>query len=270
MNRNFEFGPALLFCPADRPDRYAKAAQRADAVIIDLEDAVAPEHKAAARQSVMQAELDAQRTIIRVNAAGTGLLAADLKAVAATGCRTIMLPKAESAADIRQLEGFEVLALCETARGVANAADIASAENTVALMWGAEDLAASMGGTSSRFADGSYRQFARYARSHVLIQAAAHGKAAIDAVCLDMADAAGLAAEAEDARASGFAGKAAIHPSQVTVIRRAFAPTAQEIEWASRLLEAAGQNPGVFSFEGRMVDEPLLRQARKMLDAPVD
>jgi citrate lyase subunit beta/citryl-CoA lyase len=132
-------------------------------------------------------------------------------------------------------------------------------------MWGAEDLIASLGGTSSRGEDGSYREVARFARSQVLLHAATHGKAAIDSVYLDIPDLEGLGAESRDAKASGFAAKASIHPNQMPVIRGAFAPTEAERERARRILEAAEANPGVFAFEGQMVDEPLLRQARATL-----
>lgn len=258
-------GPAILFCPADRPERYAKAAERADAVIIDLEDAVAPENKAAARQALLGNPLDPQRTIVRVNPAGTGHFAKDLEALARTAYRTVMLPKSESGQDPAALAGYEVLALCETAMGIANAAQIAGAENVVALMWGAEDLLASLGGTSSRTEDGGYREVARFARSQVLLQAAARGKAAIDSVYLEIPDLAGLAAESRDAKASGFAAKASIHPSQMPVIREAFLPSEAERERARRILAAADEHPGVFAFEGQMVDEPLLRQAKAIL-----
>jgi len=135
----------------------------------------------------------------------------------------------------------------------------------IALMWGAEDLVGAIGGRSSRHADGSYRDVARFARSRVLIAAAAAGKAAIDTVHLDIADLDGLAAEVEDAAAVGFAATACIHPSQVAVIRAGYAPTADEIAWAERVLSAAQANFGVFRFEGRMVDGPVLMQARAVL-----
>ena len=258
-------GPALLFCPADRPDRYAKAAAAADSVILDLEDAVAPDNRASARESLLATRLDPSRTIIRINPAGTPDFALDLAALKQSGYRTVMLAKAETPQQLDALVDFEVIALCETPVGVENAGQIAAVAHVVALMWGAEDLVGAIGGRSSRHADGSYRDLARFARARVLIAAAAAGKAAIDTVHLDIADLDGLAAEVEDAAASGFAATACIHPSQVAVIRQGYAPTPDEIAWAERVLRAAESNPGVFRFEGRMVDSPVLVQARAVL-----
>ncbi|WP_307387069.1 MULTISPECIES: CoA ester lyase [Microbacterium] len=258
-------GPALLFCPADRPDRYAKAAAAADTVILDLEDAVAPADKVRAREALAAHPLDPERVIVRLNAAGSPDHALDLTAVRASGYTTVMLAKAESAADVEATDGFEVVALCETARGIVHAAEIAAHPATVGLMWGAEDLIASMSGRSSRFADGRYRDVARTARANVLLAARAHGKDAIDAVHLDIADLEGLRAECEDAAASGFTATACIHPTQVATIRSAYASTDPEREWARAVLAEAEGQPGVFRFRGRMIDEPVLRQAREML-----
>ncbi|WP_345471578.1 CoA ester lyase [Glutamicibacter ectropisis] len=264
---NFLMGPGILFCPGDRPERYAKAAQRADAVIIDLEDAVAPENKDAARVALVQSSLDPARTIVRVNPVDTEHFANDLQALKQTNYTTVMLPKVESQAEPAQLTDYEVVALCETAAGIANVAQIAAAPNVVALMWGAEDLIASLGGTSSRHDDGNYRQIASFARSQVLIHAVANKKAAIDSVYLNIPDTAGLLIESQDAKASGFAAKASIHPNQMQIIRQAYAPTAAEVKLAERVLAEAKKHPGVFSLDGRMVDEPLLRQAQATLDS---
>ncbi|WP_298253265.1 CoA ester lyase [uncultured Arthrobacter sp.] len=267
-------GPALLFCPADRPERYAKAADRADTVILDLEDAVAPAAKAAARQALAdsaleESPLDPSRTVVRVNGVGTPDFALDCEAVRGTVYRTIMLAKTESADDVAALRevlgDVSVIALCETARGVVEAVSIARAEGVVALMWGAEDLVASLGGTSSRTASGTYRAVALQARSQVLLAAGAAGVLAMDAVYVDIADTAGLKEEADDAVASGFGSKACIHPGQVATIRAAFAPTDDEVEHARALLAAAEHERGVFTYEGRMVDEPILRHARSVI-----
>ncbi len=158
-----------------------------------------------------------------------------------------------------------MLALCETARGVVRAEEIAAHPAVIGLMWGAEDLVASMGGRSSRFEDGRYRDAARYARSRVLLAAKAFDRIAIDAVHLDIADLDGQRDEALDAAASGFDATACIHPSQVAVIRTGYAATPAERDWAERVLAEATRQPGVFRFEGRMVDEPVLRQARAIL-----
>ncbi len=259
-------GPALLFCPADRPERFAKALERADAVILDLEDAVAPGAKAAARGALIDSDLDPARVIVRVNPPGTPACDADLATLSQTDYRTVMVAKSESVKALRRLDPrLALIALCETARGVENAERIASLENVIALMWGAEDLVASLGGTSSRRRGGRYRDVARYARSRVLVAAGAHAKPAIDAVHLDIADLGGLRREAKDAAASGFAATACIHPGQVEVIRAAYRPDAGTLRWARAVLAAAEARRGVFAFEGRMVDEPVLRHARAVV-----
>jgi citrate lyase subunit beta / citryl-CoA lyase len=261
----FTLGPALLFCPADRPDRFAKALERADAVILDLEDAVAPENRAAAREAIAAADLDAGRVIVRVNEVGTADFDADLAALAGTPYRLIMVPKAGAGFVGKIPAGFSVVALCESAAGVVAASALASDDQVVALMWGAEDLVASLGGTASRHADGSYRDVARTARANVLLAAGAAGIPAIDTVHLDIEDLDGLRAESEDASASGFAATACIHPSHVAVIRDAYRPSPEQVEWAKRVLDAAAGEHGVFRFEGGMVDGPVLRHAEAVM-----
>jgi len=267
--RQLPLGPALLFCPADRPDRFAKAAARADAVILDLEDAVAPDRKADARRALLSHPLDPDRTIVRVNPADSRAFQDDLEALVSTDYHFVMLAKTERVAHLDVLEGFGIIALCETALGVENAAVLAAHPSTIALMWGAEDLIVSLEGTSSRFADGRYRDVARFARARVLLAARANGRSAIDAVHLDIADVGGLRAEASDAAASGFSATAAIHPSQVSTIRAAYRPSDDEIATAERVLAAvhsAGEaGHGVFSLDGRMVDGPVVRHAETVL-----
>ena len=266
----FVMGPALLFCPADRPERYQKAAERADAVILDLEDAVAPADKQRARGAILAQlgaesevpELDPSRTIIRINPSGTEEFEKDLHCLAHTPYRNVMLAKTESAEQLEALADFHVIALCETAAGVLNAPAIAKASNVVALMWGAEDLLASLGGTSSRKDDGGYRAVALHARSSVLLAAGAFGKEAVDAVYVNIPDLAGLALEAGDAVASGFSSKACIHPTQVNVVRGAYAPSEADVADATELLHAAvSAGSGVFQYNGKMIDGPILKHA---------
>ena len=270
----FLMGPALLFCPADRPERYQKAAERSDAVIVDLEDAVAPADKQRARGAILAQlgatgdvpELDPSRTIIRINPAGTEEFEKDLHCLKHTPYRHVMLAKAENAGQLKALEGYSVIALCETAAGIINAAAIAAEPNVVGLMWGAEDLLASLGGTSSRNDDGGYRAVALHARSAVLLAAGAFGKDAIDAVYVNIPDQDGLAAESRDAVASGFGSKACIHPSQVAVVRAAYAPADSDVAAAKELLNAAAAaGTGVFQFNGKMIDGPILKHAESTL-----
>ncbi|MFJ4263930.1 HpcH/HpaI aldolase/citrate lyase family protein [Paenarthrobacter nicotinovorans] len=270
MHSPFTMGPALLFCPADRPERYSKAADRSDAVILDFEDAVAPADKERARDAVLEqagAEiLDPSRTIVRVNPVGTPEFDLDLRALEKTPHRTVMLAKAESAEQLRALAGFSVIALCETAAGIVNASAIAAEPNVSALMWGAEDLLASLGGLSSRNDDGGYRAVALHARSAVLLAAKAAGKEAIDAVYVNIPDLDGLKEESRDSVASGFGAKACIHPNQVAVVREAYAPAPEAIAHAMELLEAAAAaGTGVFQFKGKMIDGPILKHAEATL-----
>lgn len=263
---SFDLGPALLFCPADRPERFRGALEKADAVILDLEDAVLAEAKAAARDNLVDADLDPDRVIVRVNAPGSDALVSDLAMLSQTAFRTVMVAKTESAESLIAFdERFSLIALCETAKGIHAADRIAAHPQVVAMMWGAEDLVASLGGTSSRTPEGGYRDIARYARSRVLLEAGAQGKGAIDAVHIEIGDVAGQEAEAVDAAASGFVATACIHPSQVAVIRAAYAPDDATLEWARRVLAASASERGVFRFDGRMIDEPVLRHARSLL-----
>jgi len=263
---DFDLGPALLFCPADRPERYAKALERADAVILDLEDAVAPADKVSARVALIDSHLDPDRVIVRVNALDSVDIAADLASLEQTDYRRVMVAKAESADALARLDArWQLIALCETARGVVEAEAIAKQRHVVALMWGAEDLVASLGGTSSRTRKGTYREVARAARSRVLLAAGAAGIAAIDAVHLDIADEKGLRREARDAAASGFAATACIHPGQVETIRAAYRPDEATLAWARGVIEAAQGERGVFRYRGRMIDEPVLRHARSVI-----
>src|SRR5699024_1217851 len=155
-------GPAWLFCPADRPDRYAKALAAADEVILDLEDAVAPDAKPAAREALAGSALDPARTLVRVHLRASCQLEEDLAALGQTAYRRVMVPKAETPEDFAALAGFEIVALCESPRGVANVELLAGEPGVVGLTWGAEDLVAEMGGTSSRRGDGRYRDVAHY------------------------------------------------------------------------------------------------------------
>ncbi|MEU4314972.1 CoA ester lyase [Nocardia sp. NPDC024068] len=258
-------GPAWLFCPADRPERYQKAAAAADVVILDLEDGVAPADKPAARKALVDTPLDPETTVVRVNPAGTPEHDLDLRALRETSYRLVMLPKTESVQQVTGLSGYQVFALIESPLGALAIQQIATAPNTRGVMCGVEDLVAAMGGTGTRRADGSYRDVARHLRSSGLLAAKAHQRLALDMVYLNIKDLDGLRAEAEDAVAVGFEIKVAIHPSQIPVIRAAYAPSEDDIAWARGVLDAAPNHRGVFAYEGKMVDAPLLRHAEQLL-----
>ncbi|QYB03427.1 CoA ester lyase [Rhodococcus sp. USK10] len=258
-------GPAWLFCPADRPERYAKAAAAADVVILDLEDGVAAGDKEAARVALIDTPLDPDRTVVRVNPVGTEDHERDLLALDGTRYTRLMLAKCESADQVLSLAPREVIALVESPLGALAVTEIALAASTIGVMWGAEDLVAAMGGNSSRRDDGSYRDVATQVRSSTLLAAKGYHRLALDSVYLDIKDLDGLRAEALDAVAVGFDVKVAIHPGQVAVIREAYAPSDEDVDWATRVLAAVADQRGVFAFEGKMVDAPVLRHAEAIL-----
>jgi citrate lyase subunit beta/citryl-CoA lyase len=258
-------GPGWLFCPADRPERFGKAAAAADVVILDLEDGVAAKDRDEARAALIDNPLDPARTVVRINPAATADHAPDLDALAKTAYTTVMLAKTEDPQQIRDLAPLDVVVLIETPLGAVMVNELARMDNAFALMWGAEDLFAATGGTANRWPDGSYRDVARHVRSQALLAAKAYGRMALDSVYLDIRNLDGLRAEADDAVAVGFDAKVAIHPTQVAVIREAYAPSDDQVDWARRVLDTARGERGVFQFEGIMVDAPVLRRAERIV-----
>ncbi|MBB4855275.1 citrate lyase subunit beta/citryl-CoA lyase [Mycobacteroides chelonae] len=258
-------GPGWLFCPADRPERFGKAAAAADVVILDLEDGVAATDRPAAREALVSTPLDPARTVVRLSPAYTADHALDVETLARTGYTTVMLAKSEHADQVAALAPRDVVVLVETPLGALSVVELVRPDNVVAAMWGAEDLFAAMWGTANRWPDGGYRDVAQHVRSQTLLAAKAFGRLALDSVYLDIEDLDGLRAEADDAVAVGFDAKVAIHPSQVNVIRASYRPTAQQLRWAHRVLDRAGQERGVFQFEGAMVDAPVLRRAERIV-----
>jgi citrate lyase subunit beta/citryl-CoA lyase len=252
----------------------------ADVVCFDLEDAVAPGKKAEARNSVHEVLSDPKfdpdcEVTIRVN---TEAAVADFDTVlgeAAENVRldAVMVPKVAEAADVRWVADLleerdrelPLLSLVESARGVLNAEEIADAEATDALVFGAEDLAADLGAT--RTDEGTE---VLHARQQVVLAASAAGVDAIDTVHTDFGDDAGLRRETGTAREFGYDGKMAIHPTQVSVINDAFTPEPARIEWAETVIaasdEAAAEGKGVFTVDGEMIDAPLVAQAKRVLD----
>ena len=255
-----------LFCPANRPERYAKALGASDVAIIDLEDAVDSPDKDAARGMLRRAadELDAERTVVRINPLGTADHQADLELLAGSTLTTIMLPKVASAEDIIKLAPYRVVALCETVRGILAAEEIAAAEGCVAITWGAQDLAVEMGAASTRDDGGRFLPFASHARSTVRFAAAAAGIPAIETVWVDIADHDGLAQESRRAADEGFGGKLVIHPAHVEVVRSAFRPSDEQLRWAERVL-AASQGEGAAAVGGQMIDRPIIELARALV-----
>ncbi len=278
---------SLLYMPGSDWRKIVKAATRldADCVCMDLEDGVAPERKAEARETVARAlnELDFGRSerLVRINALDSELAAADLAAVIPARPDGIVVPKADSgeriaALDARILEleraaGVELgstrlLAIIESATGVVNLREISQASpRLVALMFGAEDYSTDVG--AIRTPQGTE---VLYARSKVVAHAAASGVQAIDIVFTDFRDAQGLERQAREGMILGFAGKQLIHPSQIEVVHRVYMPDPEEIARAQRLLDAFQQQQaagsGAFALDGRMIDMPLVKQAQRVLE----
>ena len=266
----------FLFVPANRPERYAKAlASGADAVIVDLEDAVAPSEKQAARQSLMQAVAGLEnarrsRVLVRINAAGTAWQADDLAALrllAAQGFGAVMVPKAESAATLAEVAAAigptgALLPLIESVAGLDAIDTLAACPQVLRLVFGHLDFQADAGLACG--VDESELTSVRLA--FVLASRRAGLAAAVDGVSLGTGDVSQLNLDATRARRGGFGGKLCIHPAQVGVVNAAFTPSADELVWAKRVVDtfqAAGG--GVFSLDGRMVDAPVLRLAQRTL-----
>lgn len=275
---------SLLFVPGDRPERFAKAAASgADAIILDLEDSVSPANKEAARHAVAD-YLGGEReviTLVRVNPLDGHLTAADVAAIVGARPDAIMLPKTEGAPSIQQLD---TILRSESAAGASLPAILPIATETpaaiftlgsyrdvkdrlIGLTWGAEDLPAAIGATTSREADGRYTEPYQVARALTLFAAHGAGVAAIDTVFPAIKDEAGLAAYAARARRDGFTGMMAIHPSQVAPINATFTPAADEVAQAQAIVDAFAANPGagVLQIDGKMIDAPHLKQARHIL-----
>jgi citrate lyase subunit beta/citryl-CoA lyase len=252
---------APLFVPADRPDRFAKAAASgADAVILDLEDAVAPAAKEAARNNLSQAANLARPLIVRVNARATPWHEADVLAVRRLGGAALMLPKTESAEDIGAVSALlggatPVVALIESACGIAQARAIAGA--AARLAFGSIDYCADLGCAHTDQALLSARcEIAFASRLAGLPQPIAGVTKEIGAPEI-------LRRETAHARELGFGGKLCIHPSQIAVVIEGFAPSEEEIGWASRILAVAGD--GAASVDGIMVDAPVRLMAERLL-----
>jgi citrate lyase beta subunit len=255
--------PAMLFLPASNPRAIDKArASAADIVILDLEDAVKPADKDSARDAAVAAvELDWPMPVaIRVNGLGTRWHDDDVGAVRNAMCDFVVLPRAESATavgEMSELTGQPCAAMIETPRGVLAAASIAA--NAAALIAGTNDLRYALGCET-----GADRSMISASLQLVMLAARAAGIAAFDGVYNRLDDEAGFAAEARDSRALGFDGKSLIHPSQIAPCRKAFAPSAAQMERAERLIaEATG---GAERFDGEMIEAMHVEAARRLLE----
>lgn len=260
-----------LFVPGDRPERFAKAfASGADAVVLDLEDAVAPVAKSHARDAIAQwsrqaAETELARIVVRINDAASDAFSDDLRLLRAARIATVMLPKAESVAQVQAVRaampGTRVLALIESARGVANLEEVASADGVVRLVFGTLDYALDLDLDIAESPDGL-----AHAASLIAIASRVAGLSApVAGVTPQLDDETRLLADLAWSRRHGFGAKLCIHPRQVPSIHIALAPTDQAIDWARRVLAAEAASPGAAQLEGRMIDRPVVLQAQRTL-----
>ncbi len=283
---------SLLFIPGDSEKKLSKVDDcGADAVILDLEDAVSPEKKPLARQMIpafMKERPRGNRPIqlwVRVNAFDTGMTLDDLAAVVPAAPDGIMHPKTNDPECLRRmslyLDALEVAhgvergsikllpVATETAIAPFKLGDFATAglERLIGLTWGAEDLSAAVGASTNLDASGEWAFTYKMARSLTLLAAHATGVQAIDTLYVDFRNDEGLRASCRAARAEGFTGRIAIHPAQVAGINESFMPSAQEVDHARRVLDAFAANPGAgtVGLDGKMIDIPHLKQAERVM-----
>lgn len=279
---------SLLFVPGDSERKLAKGlASGADVLIVDLEDSVAAENKAAAREiaaTFIASATEGPAIYVRVNDLSTGLTDDDLAAMMKAAPAGIMLPKSNSAEDVGRLgvrlrvhEAENGLAdgatkiipiITETPMGTLNAATYRQAGARLAgLTWGAEDLSAEIGAAETRDDEGHYTDIFRFARLSTILAASAAEVAAIDTVFPDFRNEEAFRRDCLEGARDGFTGRMAIHPAQVPVINEVFTPSAGAVAQARAVVEAfaAAGNPGVVAIDGRMYDRPHLKRAERLL-----
>ena len=277
-----------LFAPGDSEKKMAKAADSgADIALFDLEDAVTPENKSLARQMVHDFlaanAARRQRLWVRINPFDGPYTLGDLAAIMPAHPGGIMLPKVYGRADVEKLDhclsALEVangiaegstpviVLITETAEAMFHTGSYKGAPRVVALTWGAEDLADSIGASSNRNPNGSYGFTYELARSLTVLGAATAGVAAVETICADYKDLDALRVRAEKVRRDGFRGMLAIHPAQVDVINAAFTPSAEEVAEAREIVAIFDANPGVgtIGYKGGMLDRPYLSRALNLL-----
>lgn len=282
---------SLLFVPADGGSKLDKAvASGADAVIVDLEDSIAPERKDAARVAALDflkragAAKQRPRLLVRINGLDTGMTDADLDAIVTGRPDAIVFPKAEGGASVVHLDAKltarEAIAgvpegqIKILAQGVESAAGLFAAGTfrgasvrLIGLTWGPEDLSAELGAEANRNTQGELTDPYRLARSICLYAAAAAKLPAIETVYVDFRNSEGLRRDTEAARRDGFTGRLAIHPAQVPVINEVFTPSAAQIERAKAVVAAFAAQPGAgtVGIDGKMYDRPHLARAQALL-----
>lgn len=268
---------SFLFVPGDRPERFAKAlASGADVVIVDLEDAVLPTSKQAAREAIaahfagkQAANVPARNVVVRVNAAGTAWHEDDLTLCRGLQIAGIVLPKAESAKQVDaagKASGHPVLPIVESALGLAKLDELAASPSMIRLLLGNIDLALAL---DIRLGSEGGNRILDAARYRILVASRAAGRAApVDGVHTDFKDTDGLARAATVSRDSGFGGMLCIHPAQCVTVNAAFRPSEAERAWAAKVIAAAVRNPGAFQLDGQMIDAPVVARAHRIQQAP--
>jgi citrate lyase beta subunit len=276
---------ALLYVPGDDRHKIEKAVTlKVDSICLDLEDGVAANQKEAARgvilKALMELDFNDSEKLVRVNPYQSGKMEADLRSIIPGKPDGIILPKVENADVIKLLSGelasqekknrwergsLRIIAICESATGILNLRELCQADPRVdAVIFGGEDLAADLGAKRTRDAKEIF-----FARSLVVLNAAAARIQAIDLVCTDFHDIELVRMEAEEGARMGFSGKQVIHPNQVEVVQNAFTPSMDEIHAAMEVVRAfqknAGLGKGAFAMDGKMVDMPVVRQAENVL-----
>jgi len=251
---------SCLFVPGNRPERFAKACSSgADAVIIDLEDAVPPGERSAARANAAGWISPEHPVLIRVNGAGTEWFRDDISICTIPGVAGVVLPKAERVEDI-QLIGKPVLPLIETARGFWNVSALAHAPNVQRLMFGSIDFQLDLG------IQGEGEELLYFRSQLVLVSRVAGLPAPVDGITTTFDSPEPVRADTLRARRLGFGGKLCIHPKQITPVHECFRPSAEETAWAQRVVEATSKTDGeAISLDGEMIDRPVLARARTIL-----
>jgi citrate lyase subunit beta / citryl-CoA lyase len=278
-----------MFVPGHRQKMIDKALGiNADAIMLDIEDGVAPNEKDTARQLIGEAlgrskAPNSPARFVRINAIGHARMDADLDAVIRPGLEGLVLPKVETVDDVRKVDGvlgererkqnmpagIKLLIAIESPRGLMNASDIAACSPRVCgLMFGAEDFGRELGLPTSR--EGEARDML-FARSAIVIAAASAHVQAVDGVWVDLKDAEGLVHFAQQSRRLGFSAMSLIHPSQIDPINQMFSPTADEIDYAQRVVqafeEANARGDGSIAFGGQLIDRPIVERARRTLES---
>lgn len=261
---------SLLFVPGDRPERFRKAAlSGADAVVIDLEDAVAPESKAQARQNILDFLDQGGHAVLRINAADARGLTDDLPLCGHPGVTGVIYPKAETSTELcfvreKMRDGVPLMPLIETALGMSNLHLIASTSGVTRLLFGSLDFCLDTGIDPGP----DEAELMGYRSMLVLASRACGLLPPVDGVTVKIDDTEELSRAALAARRLGFGGKLCIHPSQIELVHAAFDASIEDLKWAERVVFAATGQRGAFMLDGRMVDAPVLDRARRLLNGP--